>query len=67
MRAAVLSSYGGQPAVRDLPMPAPGPSEALVAVEAATVNPPDFLIGSGAFYAMRPDLRMRSAVKGSAA
>jgi NADPH:quinone reductase len=56
MRAAVLSTYGDRPAVHDLPMPAPGPSDVLVAVEAASINPLDFLIGSGSFYAMRPDL-----------
>lgn len=37
-------------------MPEPGPSEALVAVDAASINPLDFLLASGTFYAMRHEL-----------
>jgi D-arabinose 1-dehydrogenase-like Zn-dependent alcohol dehydrogenase len=38
MRAAVLDEFGGDVAVREVPEPAPGPGEVLVAVEACGVG-----------------------------
>lgn len=56
MRAAVLREYG-VPQVGDFQEPtAEGPSQALVEVLAAGVNPVDVAICAGRFYAGRPPL-----------
>ncbi|OKI49044.1 NADP-dependent oxidoreductase [Micromonospora sp. CB01531] len=38
MRAITLVAEGGEPALRDLPQPSPGPGEVLVRVRASSVN-----------------------------
>ncbi len=49
-RAVVVTAYGGpgSMAVRDAPVPAPGPGEVTVEVRAAGVNPIDHKLASGA-------------------
>jgi NADPH:quinone reductase-like Zn-dependent oxidoreductase len=50
MRAAYITDYGPASAIRygELPMPAIGPTDVLVKVEAVVVNPVDTFIRSGA-------------------
>src|ERR1700744_365489 len=48
MRAVVLDQFGGPFALRDLPVPEPGPGEVLVRVVASGVNPLDTKIRAGA-------------------
>jgi len=48
MRAVVLDEFGAPFAVRDLPVPEPGPGEVLVRVAASGVNPLDLKIAAGA-------------------
>lgn len=54
MKAAVYTRYGGLDAleIHDVPEPAPGRGEVLVAVRAAGVNPKDVLVRKGKFRAM---------------
>lgn len=54
--AYVFTSYGGPDTqeFRDLPAPAPGPSELRIAVRAAGVNPVDWKIRSGALRDVLP-------------
>lgn len=54
MKAVRIYSFGGPEVlhVEELPIPAPGPDEVLIKVEAASVNPVDYKIRSGAF---KPD------------
>ena len=47
MRAVVLDEFGGKLAVRELPVPDPGPGEVLVRVRASGVNPLDLKIRAG--------------------
>jgi NADPH2:quinone reductase len=47
MRAVVLDEFGGAFAVRELPVPDPGPGEVLVRVHASGVNPLDLKIRTG--------------------
>jgi NADPH:quinone reductase-like Zn-dependent oxidoreductase len=59
MRAYVLERYGGPEGARltDLPAPAPGPRDILVAVRAAGLNPVDFKFRQGKLRAiLRPKL-----------
>ena len=51
MRAAYLTELGPADAIRvgELPVPTPGPTDVLVAVEAVVVDPVDTLVRSGAF------------------
>lgn len=59
MRAYVLENYGGPEgaALRDVSAPTPGPSDILVAVRAAGLNPVDFKFREGKLRAiMRPKL-----------
>ncbi len=55
MKAVTIARFGGPEVleVRELPRPEPGPKEVLVKVAAATVNPTDLSLRSGA---RRPDL-----------
>ena len=50
MKAIVIHGYGGPEVLKyqDYPDPVPGPGEVLVKVAAASVNPFDFKIRSGA-------------------
>ena len=51
MQAIYLSSYGEAPELRDAPdPPAPGPSQLLVRVRAASVNPVDWKQASGKIW-----------------
>jgi len=56
MRAAYFEELGPAEAIRvgDLPIPVPGPADALVAVELAVVNPVDTLIRSGRWRTLTP-------------
>ena len=51
-RAVQFDSYGGIDVlqVRDVPRPVPGPSEVLVEVKAAGINPSEAVIRSGALH-----------------
>src|ERR1700756_3977881 len=57
MRAIVVREFGGPDVmkVENLPTPAPGPSQVLVRVRAAGVNPVDAYIRAGT-YARKPNL-----------
>lgn len=56
MRAAIVTETGGADTIRvdDLPIPVRGQTEAVVAVEAASVNPVDTYIRSGAWQTPIP-------------
>jgi NADPH:quinone reductase-like Zn-dependent oxidoreductase len=56
MRAAYLTELGPVDAIRvgELPVPTPGPTDVLVAVEAVVVNPVDTLVRSGAYPTPTP-------------
>ena len=55
MKALVCDTYGpiANLAVRDIPAPAPGPKQVLIAVRAASVNFPDALMVQG-LYQVKP-------------
>lgn len=50
MRAAVIDRLGRVPAYREIPRPTASPTQALVQVSAAALNPVDLKIASGSFY-----------------
>jgi alcohol dehydrogenase len=54
MQAFVFSRYGGPEvmALRDLPVPAPGPGEVLIRVHAAGLNPIDYKLREGQMRAI---------------
>lgn len=56
MKAAVIHQYGGPEVLKyeDAPDPVPGPSEVLVKVSAASINPIDIAQRSGATKAWLP-------------
>jgi NADPH:quinone reductase-like Zn-dependent oxidoreductase len=56
MKAAVLTAYGEADnlVLRDVPEPRPGPSEVKVKVAAASINPVDWKVRSGAMQKMMP-------------
>ncbi len=56
MKAMVLKGYGGvdQLELREIAEPRPGPGEVQVKVAAASVNPIDWKLRSGAARAMMP-------------
>lgn len=56
MKAVVLTAYGDvdRYEVRDLPEPVPGPGEIAVRVAAASINPIDWKLRSGAYQAFMP-------------
>jgi NADPH:quinone reductase-like Zn-dependent oxidoreductase len=47
MRAIVITDFGSEPAVQNLPTPTPGEGEALVRVRASSVNGFDLSVASG--------------------
>jgi alcohol dehydrogenase len=55
VKAAAIDRYGGNEVVkvRDLPAPVPGPTQVLIDVHAAGVNPVDFKIRDGKLRAVR--------------
>jgi NADPH:quinone reductase-like Zn-dependent oxidoreductase len=57
MKAFAIHRYGGPQrlALRDLPEPEPGPGDLLIAMRAASVNPVDFKIRSGALKMLVKD------------
>jgi NADPH2:quinone reductase len=56
MRAAVIDSLGGAPALRDVPEPEVRDGDVLVRVRAATINPVDLSISRGGFYRGAPEV-----------
>jgi len=56
MRAAVITTLGEAPEIREVPEPVPGGGEVLVEVECAPLNPVDITIGAGTFYGGHPPL-----------
>ncbi|MFF3334902.1 NADP-dependent oxidoreductase [Streptomyces sp. NPDC002888] len=48
MKAVVVTNFGAQPELVDLPTPEPGPGEILVRIHAAGVNPFDWKVTDGA-------------------
>ena len=56
MRAAVITTLGEPPEIRDVPEPAAGDGEVLVEVECVPLNPIDVSIGAGRFYGGHPPL-----------
>jgi NADPH2:quinone reductase len=54
MRAAVIDVLGGEPAVRDVPLPAPSGEDQLVAISTAALNPADLVYAAGIRF--RPTL-----------
>lgn len=51
MRAAVVDGPDTPPAVREVPTPAPGPGEELIAISSAGLNPHDQVVAAGINWA----------------
>ena len=66
MRSIVVKDFGGPDVMRleDLPTPAPTPTQVLVRVHAAGVNPVDTYIRSGT-YAVKPPLPYTPGIDGA--
>ncbi|WP_181779042.1 quinone oxidoreductase family protein [Pseudonocardia pini] len=47
MRAAVIEQLGGEPVLRDIPVPEPAGDDRLVAVSTAALNPADLVYAAG--------------------
>lgn len=56
MRAAILEHFGSTPVLGEMQEPVPGPSEALVEVGIAALNPVDLRVATGTFYGARAEL-----------
>ncbi|MDP2310879.1 MAG: NAD(P)-dependent alcohol dehydrogenase [Pseudomonadota bacterium] len=54
MRAMVIKAYGGPMSLEERPRPTPGPEQVLVRVIAASVNPVDWKMASGALRLFIP-------------
>ncbi|GAA4591995.1 zinc-dependent alcohol dehydrogenase family protein [Planotetraspora phitsanulokensis] len=66
MSRILLTKLGGDAEsfrLDDAPVPAPGPGDLLVALEAAPVNPADFLLSNG-WYAVLPELPFAMGAEG---
>ena len=48
MKAVVITDFGAEPLLTDLPVPEPGPREVLVRLRAAALNPFDWKVADGA-------------------
>src|SRR4029078_9870076 len=51
MRAAVIEGPDSPPVVREMPAPAPGPGDDLIAVSSAALNPHDQVVAAGINFA----------------
>jgi NADPH2:quinone reductase len=56
MRAALISTLGEPPELRELPEPEPAAGEVLVEIECVPLNPVDIAVGAGRFYGGHPPL-----------
>lgn len=65
MRAAVVEAVGRPPVVGTLPVPAPGPGEALVRIEAACLSPVDLHICSGRWFDGPPSVPYVPGIEGA--
>ena len=52
MRAVTVTEYGATPAVTEIPTPEPGPGQVLINLRAASMNPMDSVLASGAWKPM---------------
>ena len=52
MRAVTVTEYGATPAVVEIPTPEPGPGQVLINLRAASMNPMDSVLASGAWKPM---------------
>ncbi len=50
MKAVRIHGYGAAPVMEDVALPAPGPGQVLVRVKAASLNPLDVKLHSGAMH-----------------
>jgi NADPH2:quinone reductase len=60
MRAAVISSLGEPPELREVPEPEPREGDVIVEIECVPLNPIDIAIGAGRFYGGHPPLPFRA-------
>jgi NADPH:quinone reductase len=65
MRAALVEAVGTPPVVADVPVPEPGPGEALVRIEAACLSPVDLHICAGRFFDGPPQVPYVPGVEGA--
>jgi NADPH2:quinone reductase len=56
MRAALISTLGEPPELREVPEPEPAEGEVLVEIECVPLNPIDIAVGAGRFYGGHPPL-----------
>jgi len=54
MKAARIHGYGAEPVMEDVPVPEAGPDQVLVRVKAASLNPLDIKLHSGAMHGFFP-------------
>ena len=54
MRAVTIDEYGATPHLADVQIPKPGPTQVLVHVDAAGMNPMDLVIAAGGFDEVLP-------------
>lgn len=54
MKAARIHGYGAEPVMEDVPVPEAGPNQVLVRVKAASLNPLDIKLHSGAMHGFFP-------------
>jgi NADPH:quinone reductase len=56
MRAAMISTLGEPPELREVPEPEPAEGEVVVEIECVPLNPVDIAVGAGRFYGGHPPL-----------
>ncbi len=54
MRAARIHAYGADPVMEDVPVPEAGPDQVLIRIRAASLNPLDVKLHSGAMHGFFP-------------